>query len=218
MHHGGPPADIEGEARLPAGPGRGPGARRRHLPPEHPESYNQNGQALAAENPAAYFPDQHNNRENTEAHYRTTGPEIWRQMDGRHRLPRGRHRHRRHHLRRGSLSQGAGPIDQVIAVDPEGSVFYDHFHRGCWSSPGSYLLEGLGDEEIIGCPEFELIDDMFRVTDRDAFLATRELARTEGILAGGSSGAALWAVRKLAAGSTDPPGSSPSSPIRASAT
>jgi cystathionine beta-synthase len=86
----------------------------------------------------------------------------------------------------------------VIAVDPEGSVFHDHFHHGRHGPPGRYLMEGLGDEEIIGCPDFDLIDDMYRITDREAFLATRELAGTEAILAGGSSGAALWAVRKLA--------------------
>ncbi|HPA81388.1 MAG TPA: pyridoxal-phosphate dependent enzyme, partial [Thermoanaerobaculales bacterium] len=86
------------------------------------------------------------------------------------------------------------------AVDPEGSVFYDHFHTGRHGRPGRYLIEGLGDEEIIGCPDFSLIDDMYRVSDREAFLAARELARTEAILAGGSSGAALWGVRKLIAG------------------
>ncbi len=78
------------------------------LPPEHPESYNRMARRLAAEIPGAFFPDQHNDRANNEAHYRSTGPEIWRQMDGPHRLVRRRHRHRRHGLRRGALSQGAG--------------------------------------------------------------------------------------------------------------
>ena len=91
------------------------------------------------------------------------------------------------------------PSIRVIAVDPEGSVFHDYFHSGVVTEPGGYLLEGLGDEEIIGCPEWELIDDVYRVSDRDAFRATRELARTEAILAGGSSGAVLWAVRRLLA-------------------
>jgi len=168
------------------------------LPPEHPESYNRTARRLATEDPTAYFPDQHNNRENSDAHYRTTGPEIWRQMA----------------LKIDYVVAGIGtggticgvarflkerdPSIRVIAVDPEGSVFYDHFHNGVLIEPGRYLLEGLGDEELISCPDFDLIDDMFRITDRDAFLTTRELARTEGILAGGSSGAALWGVRKLA--------------------
>jgi len=168
------------------------------LPPEHPESYNRTARRLATEDPTAYFPDQHNNRENSDAHYRTTGPEIWRQMA----------------LKIDYVVAGIGtggticgvarflkerdPSIRVIAVDPEGSVFYDHFHNGVLIEPGRYLLEGLGDEELISCPDFDLIDDMFRITDRDAFLTTRELARTEGILAGGSSGAALWGVRELA--------------------
>ena len=60
------------------------------------------------------------------------------------------------------------------------------------------LLEGLGDDEIIACPEFELFDEMIQVKDRDAFLSARELARTEAMFAGGSSGAALWATRQVA--------------------
>ena len=58
-------------------------------------------------------------------------------------------------------------------------------------------MEGLGDEEVIACPEFGLIDEMEQVSDREAFLAARELARSEAIFAGGSSGAALWGVRRL---------------------
>ena len=60
-------------------------------------------------------------------------------------------------------------------------------------------MEGLGDEEIIDCPEFELIDEMLQVADKEAFLTARELLRSEAVLAGGSSGAALWGVRKVAA-------------------
>jgi len=167
------------------------------LPPEHPDSYNRTARRLAEQNPDAYFPDQHNNRENSEAHYRTTGPEIWRQM-GREidYMVAG--------IGTGGTICGVArflkerdPSIKVIAIDPEGSVFYDHYHHGTQAKPGRYLLEGLGDEEIIRCPEFELIDDMYRVSDRDAFAATRELARSEGIFAGGSSGAALWGVRQL---------------------
>jgi cystathionine beta-synthase len=168
------------------------------LPPEDPESYNQKAKQVVAETPRAYFTDQHNNRANNEAHYRTTGPEIWRQMDGRiDYLVAG--------IGTGGTICGVARYlkerdagIKVIAVDPVGSVFYDYFKTGRPGEPKPSLLEGLGDEEIIGCPEFELLDDMFQVTDREAFLAARELARMEGILAGGSSGAALWGVRKLA--------------------
>jgi cystathionine beta-synthase len=174
------------------------------LPPEHPESYNRRAHVLAAEHPEYYFPDQHNNRANNEAHYRTTGPEIWQQMAGRiDLLVAG--------IGTGGTISGVArylkeqdPNVRVVGVDVEGSVFHDHFHRGEHGAPHRYLLEGLGDEEIIGCPEWELIDDVVQVSDRDAFLAARRLARTEAIFAGGSSGAALWGVcevgRSLAAG------------------
>jgi cystathionine beta-synthase len=170
-----------------------------NLPPEDPESYNRKAREILKENPDAYFPDQHNNRENSEAHYHTTGPEIWQQMDGRiDYLVAG--------MGTGGTICGVArylkeqdPTVKVIAVDPEGSVFYDHFHTGRHEEPSAYLVEGLGDEEIIGCPDFDLIDDIYRVSDRESFRATRGLARREAILAGGSSGAALWGVRKLAA-------------------
>ncbi len=168
------------------------------LPPDDPESYNRTARRLAGEHPDWWFPDQHNNRLNNEAHYRTTGPEIREQMDGRiDFLVAG--------IGTGGTICGAArylkerdPSIRVVAVDPEGSVFYDWFHSGRRVEPGRYLVEGLGDEEIIGCPEFDLIDDMLRVSDREAFEATRELARLEAILAGGSSGAALWGVRQVA--------------------
>jgi cystathionine beta-synthase len=166
------------------------------LPPGDPESYNRKALSVVAETPRAWYPDQHNNRANNEAHYRTTGPEIWRQMEGRIDL-----------LVAGMGTGGTvcgvarylkeqDPRIRVIAVDPEGSVFHGFFRNGRAGDPRPGLLEGLGDEEIIGCPEFERIDDMIEVSDRDAFVAARDLARTEAILAGGSSGAALWGVRE----------------------
>lgn len=168
------------------------------LPPDHPESYNRKARQVARETPRAWFPDQHNNRANSEAHALTTGPEIWKQMEGRiDFLVAG--------MGTGGTICGVArhlkeqdPRIRVIAVDPAGSVFYDHFKNHRAGVPGHSFLEGLGDEEIIGCPEWDLIDDMLQVTDRDAFLAARELARTEAILAGGSSGAALWGTREWA--------------------
>jgi len=170
------------------------------LPPEDPESYNKKALSVVAETPRAYFPDQHNNRENSEAHYRTTGPEIWRQMQGRLDVVVAG-------MGTGGTLCGAArylkeqdPRVRIIGIDPVGSVFYDHFKSGRRVTPKKAFLEGLGDEEIIGVPDFGLLDDMLQVTDREAFLAARELARQEGILAGGSSGAALWGARQVARG------------------
>jgi len=167
------------------------------LPPEHPESYNNITPKLAAESPGCFYPDQHNNRDNNETHYMTTGPEIWEQMEGRiDYFVAG--------MGTGGTICGTGrylkeqdPNIKVVAVDPVGSVFYDWFHSKEHVSPGPYLIEGLGDEFLIKTAEFDVLDDIIRVTDRDAFLAARELVKKEGVLAGGSSGAALWAVRKL---------------------
>jgi cystathionine beta-synthase len=168
------------------------------LPPEHPDSYNKITPRLARETPNCFFPDQHNNLDNNEAHYLGTGPEIWEQMEGRiDYFVAG--------IGTGGTIGGTArflkekdPKIRVVAVDPVGSVFYEYFHHQKMVQPGPYLIEGLGDEFLIRCADFSVIDDMFQVTDREAFHAARELALREGILAGGSSGAALWAVRKLA--------------------
>jgi cystathionine beta-synthase len=168
------------------------------LPPESPDSYNNLAPRIAEETPNSYYLDQHNNRENNDAHYCTTGPEIWDQMEGRiDYLIAG--------IGTGGTICGAGrylkekdPNIQVIAVDPEGSIFHDYFHYQKMSKPSPYLLEGLGDEFLIGCADFTVIDDVHRVTDAQAFITTRQLAREEAVMAGGSSGAALYAVLKLA--------------------
>jgi cystathionine beta-synthase len=168
------------------------------LPPEHPESYNRIMDRVVAETPDSYFPDQHGNRENNEAHYLTTGPEIWEQMDGRiDVLVAG--------LGTGGTICGVArylkerdPSIRVVGVDPVGSVFSPYFNTGQVPPSGPYALEGLGDEFLINTVEFELIDEMLQVTDGAAFRAARELARREAILAGGSSGAALWAAREVA--------------------
>jgi len=172
------------------------------LPPEHPESYNRKASLLAASEPCAFFPDQHNNRDNNECHHETTGPEIWRQMEGKVDVFVGG-------IGTGGTVSGVGrylkeqdPGIRVVAVDVEGSVFSRHFAalsgtEDSSAPAGRYLLEGLGDEEIIDCPEFELFDRMLQVSDAEAFLAARELARRDAMLVGGSSGAALWGVRKI---------------------
>lgn len=172
------------------------------LPPEHPESYNRKAQSMAAAEPQAFFPDQHNNRDNNRCHYETTAPEIWQQMDGRIDVFIGG-------IGTGGTVSGVGrylkeqdPRIQVVAVDVEGSVFSRHFAALSEVEdesvpPRRYLLEGLGDEEIIDCPEFDVFDRMLQVSDAEAFLAARELARDEAMLVGGSSGAALWGVRQM---------------------
>ncbi len=167
------------------------------LPPEHPDSYNQKVYTVLKQHPEYFFPDQHNNLDNNEAHYLTTGPEIWEQMSGNiDYIVAG--------IGTGGTLSGAAkylkeqdPEIKVIAVDPEGSVFYDYFKQGKLTKPYRYFIEGLGDEELIKCVDFEIIDDIIRVSNENAFKYTRKLAKEEGILAGGSSGAALYGVIQL---------------------
>jgi len=90
------------------------------------------------------------------------------------------------------------PNIRVIAIDPLGSIFHDYFHFKKIVKTSPYLIEGLGDEFLINCADFSHIDDIYQVRDQDAFLYTRKLVREEGIMGGGSSGAALWGVLKLA--------------------
>lgn len=168
------------------------------LPPESPDSYNNITPRLAKELGHCYFPDQHNNRENNEAHYLSTGPEIWRQMNGRiDVLVTG--------IGTGGTIGGVGrylkeqdPHIRVVAVDVEGSIYTDYFRSKKMVKPSPYLLEGLGDEFLVGCADFSVIDEMVQVPDREAFLHARRLAREEGLLAGGSSGAAIWAILNIA--------------------
>ncbi len=168
------------------------------LPPESPDSYNNITPRLARETPRGFYLDQHNNRDNNECHYLTTGPEIWDQMEGRiDYFLAG--------VGTGGTLCGAAkclkekdPRVRVIGVDPRGSIFYDYFHSRKLVKPAPYLLEGLGDEFLIGCVDFDVMDDMVRVSDREAFAMTRRLVQCEGLLVGGSSGAAAWAVLELA--------------------
>jgi len=167
------------------------------LPPEHPDSYNKKVFTIIKEHPEYFFPDQHNNLDNNEAHYLTTGPEIWAQMEGQidyivAGVGTG-----------GTLSGTAKFLKEqdksikVIGVDPEGSVFYDYFKTGKLITPSRYYIEGLGDEELIKCVNFDILDDMIQVSNKNAFKYTRKLAKEEAILAGGSSGAALYGVLTL---------------------
>ena len=168
------------------------------LPPDSPDSYNNITPRIVKETPGGYFFDQHNNRENNETHYHSTGPEIWEQMEGKiDYFVAG--------IGTGGTICGVAkflkekdPRIKVIGIDPVGSIFYDYFHTKKLIAPSPYFLEGLGDEFLIGCVDFDLIDDIYKITDKIAFQMTRELADKEAILAGGSSGAALWGALELA--------------------
>ena len=168
------------------------------LPPEHSESYNNYAQNLAKDNPRLYYIDQHNNLENNETHYKTTGPEIWEQMNGKVDYLIGA-------IGTGGTMTGTGrflkeknPNVKIIGLDPIGSVFYNYFKYKELIKPSKYLIEGMGDEFLIKTALLDELDDMYQVDEKKAFGWTKKLAFEEGILVGGSSGANIWGAVKLA--------------------
>ncbi|MBN1632997.1 MAG: cysteine synthase family protein [Ignavibacteria bacterium] len=168
------------------------------LPPENPNSYNKLAENIAKNDKSVYYLDQHNNLDNNEAHYMTTGPEIWEQLEGKIDYFIGG-------IGTGGTVTGAGkflkeknPDIKVIGVDPFGSVFYDYFKEKKIIKPYEYKIEGLGDEFLIGTAQLHLLDDMMQVKDSDSIEWAKKIAAEEGLIAGGSSGANVWAAVKLA--------------------
>jgi len=168
-------------------------------PPDSDEHYVRKARILAAQTRGAFMIDQYDNPKNAEAHYLTTGPEIWEQTGGEvdYFVAAGS---------TGGTITGVGRYlkeqkadVKVVMPDPIGSIYYTYFKTGNIdeSEIGSYAVEGIGEDHIAKCMDFAVVDEMFQFTDDDAFGMARELARTEGILAGGSSGANLWGCRRL---------------------
>ena len=163
---------------------------------DDPRSYYSVAKKLASEIPNSIYIDQYNNLANREYHYKFTGPEILTQLPNIDILIAG--------IGSGGTIMGVSkylkeknPEIKVIAIDPFGSVVYDMYKYGevrSWTGP--YLVEGIGKEFIPKNYDFDLIDDMVSIDDKDAFLMTRRILRTEGIYAGVSSGAAIVGTNK----------------------
>jgi len=151
-----------------------------NVPPDSPESYYEVAKKLAKETPNSYFVNQYHNEDNGEAHYMTTGPEIWTQTGGRiDYLVAG--------AGTGGTISGVGkflkeknPNVKVIAVDPIGSVYHDWFKYKKLIEPKVYMVEGIGEDMLCETMHFEVIDDIIQVSDAEAFYMARKLAREEG--------------------------------------
>jgi cystathionine beta-synthase len=158
---------------------------------ESPQSYYSVADRLTREIPGAFQPNQYFNPRNPEAHYRTTGPELWRQTDGGIDVFVAG-------IGTGGTISGTGkylrerkPGVRIVGADPEGSIF---------SGPiAPYKVEGVGEDFWPGTFDKEIVDRIIQVTDQEAFVAARRLAREEAILVGGSAGMALHAALTEAA-------------------
>ena len=174
------------------------------VPPDHPESYLMKGRAIAAAHPNAIFADQHYNPVNPEAHYRTTGPELWEQTAGK--------------ITHFVCSPGTGgtvtgvgrylkernPKIRIVAGDPAGSIYkaYAETHQKGEGQP--YKVEGIGGDKIPSSLDFAVIDQWITVSDKDAMLMTRRLAKEEGLFCGGSTGVNVIAALDVARRVDDP--------------
>ncbi|PXY26553.1 cystathionine beta-synthase [Prauserella endophytica] len=162
------------------------------VPPEHPESYYSVSDRLVTEIEGAWKPNQYANPQNPESHYLSTGPEIWRQTDGKIT-------HFVAGVGTGGTISGTGRYlkevsqgkVQIVGADPEGSVY-----SGGTGRP--YLVEGVGEDFWPTTYDRDIADEIIAISDADSFHTTRRLASEEGLLVGGSCGMAVAAALRLA--------------------
>ncbi|MCB9367237.1 MAG: pyridoxal-phosphate dependent enzyme [Calditrichaeota bacterium] len=169
-----------------------------NVPAESPQSYYETAKRIHRETPGSYYVNQYHNPVNTEAHYNLTGKEIWEQTEGQVT-----------HVVAGVGTFGTfagiakylkekNPKIKCIAIDPMGSIFYSMWKTGKMSEPYVYKVEGMGEDMITGNMDLSLVDDMIQVDDTMCFTTARLLCREEGIMAGGSSGGAVYGALEVA--------------------
>jgi cystathionine beta-synthase len=166
--------------------------------PEDPRSYYSVAKKLAREIPNSYYPNQYDNQTNPEAHYETTGPEIWEDSQGKIT-------HFVCGIGTGGTISGVGkylkeknPKVQIVGVDPEGSLYYDFHKTGKIAKARTYVVEGIGEDFFPTTMNMAILDDVIQVNDEECFVAARRLAKLEGIFTGGSGGGCLSGTLRLA--------------------
>jgi cystathionine beta-synthase len=166
--------------------------------PGTPDHYVSTAKRIASETPNSFYPDQYSNPANPEAHYRTTGPELWRQTEGKIT-------HFVAGLGTGGTISGTGrflkekdPNIRIIGADPYGSIFKTYKETGKIIETTPYLVEGIGQEIVPANVHIKYVDEVINVTDRESFEMSRLLGRMEGIFCGGSTGTNLAAALRVA--------------------
>ena len=165
--------------------------------PGTPDHYVSTARRIASETPNSFYPDQYSNPANPEAHYRTTGPEVWRQTEGKIT-------HFVAGLGTGGTISGTGrylkeknPAIKIIGADPYGSIFKTYKETGKLVEATPYLVEGIGQEIVPPNVHIKYVDEVVNVTDRESFDMSRMLGRVEGIFCGGSTGTNLAAALRV---------------------
>src|ERR1700756_3852366 len=166
--------------------------------PEDPRSYYSVAKKLAREIPNSYYPNQYDNPSNPEAHYATTGPEIWEDSEGKLT-------HFVCGIGTGGTISGVGkflkeknPKVKIMGVDPEGSLYYDFHKTGKITKARTYVVEGIGEDFFPTTMHMDILDDVIQVNDEECFVVARRLAKQEGIFTGGSGGGCLSGALRLA--------------------
>ena len=166
--------------------------------PGTPDHYVSTAKRIAAETPNSFYPDQYSHPANPEAHYKTTGPEIWEDTEGKVT-------HFVSGLGTGGTISGTGrflkeknPEIKIIGADPYGSVFKTYKETGKLIEPTPYLVEGIGQEVVPPNVHIKYVDEIINITDRESFEMSRQLGRMEGIFCGGSTGTNLAAALRVA--------------------
>jgi cystathionine beta-synthase len=166
--------------------------------PGTPDHYVETARRISHETPNSFYPDQYNHPANPAAHYRTTGPEIWEDTEGKLT-------HFVSGIGTGGTISGTGrylkeknPDIKVIGADPYGSIFKQYKESGRVPEGTPYLVEGIGQSLPVGNADMSVIDEIINITDRESFEYARELSRREGIFCGGSTGTNFAAALKVA--------------------
>ncbi len=166
--------------------------------PGTPDHYVSTAKRIASETRNSFYPDQYSHPANPEAHYQTTGPEIWQQTDGKIT-------HFVAGIGTGGTISGTGrylkeknPKIRIIGADPYGSVFKTYKETGKLVEATPYLVEGIGQEVVPPNVHIKYVDEVINITDRESFDQARQLGRMEGIFCGGSTGTNLAAALRVA--------------------